>query len=455
MAAALPVISADPDGHAGLMGVGLISAALYGTCLALGVASLAHTGFRMLRAEEDRYRLLAEATSDVVTCHGVDGTVRFASPAAEQLFGIPAKKLLGHGLVDRVHVADRPALLHALTDAAATCGAREAEFRALRPDADGVGTDVWIELRCRPLERSARASFTLPSATVAVMRDITERKAQQQALESARGEAEWANAGKSRFLATVSHELRTPLNAIIGFSDMLLHDSPTPLDPARRRDYAQLIKDSGAHLLAVVNSILDMAKLETGNFAIAPEALAPAPSIAQCCELMELSARGGGVALVTRVPAELPAVRADRRAVHQILINLISNAIKFTPRGGAVTVSANAEAQWVALTVTDTGVGIAEADLPRVGDPFFQSGASYDRRHDGTGLGVSIVKGLVDLHGGRLDIASRLGHGTSVTVRLPRHGARAAAGAGETPAVRKAVRSASLPSQQMRVKKRA
>ena len=169
----------------------------------------------------------------------------------------------------------------------------------------------------------------------------------------------------------------------------------------------------------MVNGILDMSKMETGNFQITPEPFAPRQVIESCCDLLALKAQEAGVALKTRMAGELPEVVADRRALNQILINLISNAIKFTPRGGSVTVGAACEAGRLVLTVEDTGVGIGADDLPRLGEAFFQARASYDRRHDGTGLGLSIVKGLVDLHGGDTDIRSRLGEGTRVTVRLP------------------------------------
>jgi hypothetical protein len=169
----------------------------------------------------------------------------------------------------------------------------------------------------------------------------------------------------------------------------------------------------------VVNGILDMSKMETGNFEITPEPFVPAPAIVSCCDLLALKARDSGVAIKTRIGMSLPEVVADRRAFNQILINLISNAIKFTPRDGRVTVSAHCDGSKLTVVVEDTGVGIGEDDLPRVGEAFFQARASYDRRHDGTGLGLSIVKGLVRLHGGEIAITSRLGKGTQVTVRLP------------------------------------
>jgi cell cycle sensor histidine kinase DivJ len=358
---------------------------------------------------------------DLITRHGRGGAVLFASPAAEPIFGVRPRDLHGSGLLDRVHVADRPAYLTALADAASLRESRSAEFRARRGPLDGMPSFIWIEMRCHPLERACGEEAEI----VAVMREVTARKEQDETVAQARAQAERANLAKSRFLATMSHELRTPLNAIIGFSDLLREES-LMIDARRRRDYARLINDSGRHLLAVVNDILDMSKIETGNFEIFPESVAPARVISECCELLALRAREAGVDLRVTLLAELPQVMADKRALHQIMLNLVSNAVKFTERGGNVAVAARTESGHIVITVEDTGVGIEPEDLPRIGDPFFQARSSYDRRHDGTGLGLSIVKGLVALHGGSIDVQSRVGEGTRVTVALPLDGRNAA-----------------------------
>jgi cell cycle sensor histidine kinase DivJ len=416
----LPPATTQAAEHAALAALGIISAALYATGLALGAESLARTSFWLLCAEEDRYRLLARHITDVITRHGHNGAVLFVSPAAEPLFGIRASELAGHGLFGRVHVADRPAYLTALADAAALGESRSVEFRIRRgSDAEAhAGHFVWVEMRCRALDGAAGTPNAGEREVVAVLRDVSERKVQERAIEIAQAESIRANVAKSRFLATMSHELRTPLNAIIGFSEMLTNDSLV-LDAARKHEYAKVINDSGRHLLSVVNGILDMSKMETGNFEITPEPFMPAQAVASCCDILALKARDAGVELKIRIAADLPEVVADRRALNQILINLISNAIKFTPRGGRVTVSAICDGPKFTVAVEDTGVGIGAEDLLRLGEAFFQARASYDRRHDGSGLGLSIVKGLVGLHGGDIDIRSRLGEGTRVTVRLP------------------------------------
>src|SRR5579862_3890985 len=373
-------------------------------------------------SEEGRCRSLAGGMTDLITRHGRGGAVLFASPAAEPIFGARPRDLHGSGLFDRVHVADRVAYLTALADAASLHESRAAEFRARRGPLGGGAPVrfIWLEMRCHPLEQRGGEA----AEVVAVTREVTARKQEEQAIEEARSQAERANLAKSRFLATMSHELRTPLNAIIGFSDLLREES-LMIDPKRRRDYAQLINESGRHLLSVVNGILDMSKIEAGNFEIYPEPLDCARAIGEGCELLALRAREAGIDLRLAVPDNLPQLTADKRALHQILLNLVSNAVKFTDRGGKVTVAARAESGHILITVEDTGVGIETEDLPHIGDPFFQARSSYDRRHDGTGLGISIVKGLAALHGGSIKVESRIGEGTRVTVALPLEGGKA------------------------------
>ena len=406
------------------MAFGVASATLYAAGLAFSAESLARTGVALLNFEEDRYRLLARNMSDVISRHRRNGAVQFISPAVETMLATPVAQLLGHGLFDRVHVADRPAYLTALSEAARGGDSRSVEFR-LRRDVPRGGERgphhqvdfIWVEMRCRPLEQPSQPATE--AEVVAVMRDVTDRKVQEQALDLARTAAEQADAAKTRFLATMSHELRTPLNAIIGFSEMIVQEEALMLNAARRREYAQLINDSGQHLLSVVNGILDMSKMESGKFEVTPEPFAPHAALINCCSLLALKARENGIDLVTRMPEDLPVMTGDPRAFKQVVLNLVSNAVKFTERGGTVTVSAGIEGARLVLRVTDTGVGIAADDLKRIGDPFFQAGKTYQRRHEGTGLGLSIVKSLVGLHAGELTVESKVDEGTAVTVSLP------------------------------------
>jgi cell cycle sensor histidine kinase DivJ len=409
---------------------GVLSAALYAGAVAIGASALARGSDRVKRITESRYHLLAQNMTDVITRHSRNGAVTFISPAAERLVGVPSAVLLGHGLFEHVHVADRPAFLTAITEAARGRAAA-VEYRLRRgPLASHGGGSaeaafIWVETRCRALGNGRRGSDARPGEVVAVTRDITRNKEDAIELERAHANAERANEAKSRFLATVSHELRTPLNAIIGFSEMLANEQAFELDPVRRQDYARVIHESGQHLLAVVNSILDVSRIEAGHFEIRPEPFAVGALVESCYEMMLLRAEQAGIDLDIEIAPDLPAIVADRIAIRQVLINLISNAVKFTPRGGSVKIAVHLAGSDFLFTVVDTGIGISETDLAQVGSPFFQAANSYDRPYEGTGLGLSVVKGLIGLHGGKLEIKSRLGEGTRVLVRIPReHPAR-------------------------------
>ena len=434
----LDLASAGEHSSGMLAGLGILSASLYATGIALGADSLARANSMRLGLEAEQCRLLAFSLTDVISYHGHGGRITYASPNAQAVLGAPASELQGYGLFDRIHIADRPAYLRALSDAAATGETFEIEFRLRQnpqPGARGgsglpppeATRFIWIEMRCRPFDGGIGGERRASShQVVASMRDVSTRKAGEEALVAARAEAERANAAKSRFLAVMSHELRTPLNAIIGFSDMLGNETELRIDATRRNEYTRLINESGHHLLAVVNEILDMSRLEAGDFEITPEPVRLGAIIASCSELLALKAQEAGVTLRSDMPAGFPEIVADKRAVKQILINLMSNAIKFSDRGGTVTVAARVDGQHILLDVEDSGIGIAADDIARIGNPFFQVRGTYSRQQDGTGLGLSIVKGLVSLHGGDLEVESRPGEGTRMVVRLPLDCERAA-----------------------------
>ena len=401
--------------------VGGLSAMAYAAALAVTVQLVYRRSENAVRAGEERYRLLAENATDMITRHDEKGRVIFASPAALELTGEPAQKLAGEGLFERVHVADRPAYMTALSRALVNGAAMSVEFRLRRASPAETPRYVWVELRCRPVGPTA-VDPNRPGI-VAVTRDISERKAQESELTRTRDEAESASRAKTQFLASMSHELRTPLNAVIGFSEILNRELFGALGEARYRDYARLIHESGEHLLHVVNEILDMSKIEAGKFKIVKEPFDVAPLVKSCCELLRHTAEQRSLSLIMDVTPGIPELAADKRACKQMLLNVISNAIKFTDAGGWVRVSAREADGNVEFSVADNGVGIAEADLPRLGNPFVQAHGAYDRSYDGAGLGLSVVKGLARLHGGRLELKSVLGHGTTVGIVLPLDGA--------------------------------
>ncbi|MCU4178975.1 PAS domain-containing sensor histidine kinase [Bosea sp. BH3] len=375
------------------------------------------------RASDARAQLLLDHVGDLVTWHDANGAVVFANAAARTLAGAEPRDLLGRGLLDRVHIADRPLFLKALNDAAHGEGAATACFRTLFVPQDGearLPVSLWLEMQAYRTDATGSADG---AAIVCVMRDVTARRAFDDERERDHAEALRANDVKGRFLATVSHELRTPLNAIIGFSEMLSGEENGWIDSAKRLEYARIIHASGHHLLEVVNTLLDISKIESGAMAIEREPLDLAAIARDCCALMALRIEGGGIALERVAGPALPLVEGDRRALKQVVLNLLSNAVKFTQPGGRVTLAIVRDGDTVDLSVSDTGIGISAADLPRLGDPFFQVKGPYERVHEGTGLGLSVVRGLVGLHGGRLTVESAPGVGTRVSVRLPVSGA--------------------------------
>ncbi len=252
---------------------------------------------------------------------------------------------------------------------------------------------------------------------VGVIRDASAEQAREAALETARADAEALNLGKSRFLANMSHELRTPLNAIMGFADMMRQRIFGPL-PGRYVEYADLIHDAGAHLLDLINDVLDMSKIEAAKYELALEHLDAREPVSAALRLMRLQADDAGIQLRGLLPSEPLEAEADRRALKQIVLNLVSNALKFTPRGGLVTVSLTRIGGALELSVADTGLGIAAGDLARLGRPYEQAG-DPGQQSKGTGLGLSLVRAFAELHGGEMSIESRLGEGTAVSVRLP------------------------------------
>jgi cell cycle sensor histidine kinase DivJ len=377
-----------------------------------------------------RDRLVFDTIDDLITWHDRSGAILFASPASQTILGLLPRVLKGQGLFERVLVSDRPAYLKAITDVANGLPSASVQFRLTRQDNKGKSSVVWVEMRARRVLET-NDSTDDATAVIAVTRDITRLKQHEAELDAARAQAEAANVSKGRFLATVSHELRTPLNAIIGFSEILANADFDAIDDARRVEYARIVHTSGHHLNEVVGALLDMSKIETGNFDFNPERTDPAEVARSSCDLMRLKAQEAGIALDISIDPGTNQLVADRRALKQIVLNLLSNAVKFTPKGGSVSLALRQDGGHVLFVVSDTGIGIDPVDLPRLGQPFFQAGSSYARRYEGTGLGLSVVKGLVGLHRGSLTIESATDVGTIVTVHLPRDCRDMPSGSGE------------------------
>jgi PAS domain S-box-containing protein len=250
--------------------------------------------------------------------------------------------------------------------------------------------------------------------------DITDLSERERSILAAKEAAEQASRSKTKFLANMSHELRTPLNAIIGFSDMMALAIHGPLGAAAYEQYATDINGSAKHLLSIINDILDIAKIEAGRLDLIEEETPVAHLCEVALKLMQDRAKEQGVALNVEIGPHLPNVVIDQRAIRQVLLNLLSNAVKFTKPGGEVTLRAQLSLEnELLLQVCDTGIGMREEDLNRVLEPFVQVDNELTRRFEGTGLGLSLSKQLIELHGGRLGIVSKPNFGTTVTIYLP------------------------------------
>lgn len=236
-----------------------------------------------------------------------------------------------------------------------------------------------------------------------------------KALEAAAASSQ----SKSQFLATMSHELRTPLNAIIGFSEILATELFGPLGNERYRDYANDVRESGSHLLSLINDILDFSKVDAGQLKLENENLAPDQVISEALRMMRQQGEQQGIRLEAKIDPELPLLYCDHRRVRQVLLNLLSNALKFTPSGGSVIVSAFCSNDQISLSVADTGIGMSAEDIPKALERFGQIDGALNRKYEGTGLGLPLAKGLIELHEGSLAIESELGVGTIVTARFP------------------------------------
>jgi PAS domain S-box-containing protein len=382
----------------------------------VSVIGVCHDVTKQVKAETERkraeemYRMMAEHGSDIIMLHQ-NGKVVFASAALERVLKRKPEEIQGGRYLELVHPDDYEEA-EKLRGHHAPGETRTATYRALHGD----GHYVWLESTTRGVHDEGADAFFREISTA---RDVTERKTQELRMRAAQERAETANRAKSTFLANMSHELRTPLNAIIGFADIMREQMFGPIGNERYREYATLVYDSGQHLLDLITDILDMAKIEAGKLELNLECVDVSGMIADCVRLLHDRATDAHVTMEAVLPECTLPLTADKRAVKQILLNLLSNALKFTPEGGHIFVSATEEENQIALAVRDTGIGIPTEQLPRLGRPFEQVCANASLAKGGTGLGLALVRALAEKHGGNMQISSAEGEGTTVTVRLP------------------------------------
>lgn len=285
------------------------------------------------------------------------------------------------------------------------------EFEMARPD--GETRYVRCQGRCSLSDDGDVSSL------FGIMQDITHHTLYERQLREAKDAAEHAYNAKSQFLANMSHELRTPLNAIIGFSEMMQQQLLGPIGSEKYLDYIAGIRESGEHLLDLISDILDMSKIEAGKYELDLEEINVGKVIRLGLHMMEGKAQEANVKININIDNEDLKIVADRRAVMQILLNLVSNAVKFTKESGTVSIECQEREDYIILKVTDTGIGIPANKLQYITRPFEQAAYHYTREHEGTGLGLAITKDLVELHGGTMHIESTVDVGTTVRVRLP------------------------------------
>jgi PAS domain S-box-containing protein len=365
-------------------------------------------------AERDaRFQAVIDAIPAMISCRDDAGRYVFMNAYQAELFAATPEAARGKTeaeLLGAAGMRDFGEIDRRVLESGLPIGPVEEEWR------DRAGNArLWLTTRV-PL----RASDGAIRHIVTVALDVTQQRAVEQRLMRSADAAEQANRAKAAFLANMSHELRTPLNAVIGFGEMIATAMYGPVGNRKYQEYARDIVDSGRYLLAIITDILDLSKIEAGRFDIVDETVDLHAVFESCERLAAARAENGGVTLAFDAPPDLPMVRGDQRAITQVLVNLISNAIKFTPAGGGVRVAAELLAgEDLQISVSDTGIGMAPEDIRVAMRPFEQLDRGLTKKFEGTGLGLPIAKGLIESHGGQFKIASALNAGTTVTITLP------------------------------------
>jgi PAS domain S-box-containing protein len=358
---------------------------------------------------------VASVTSGVVICDAIqeDQPIVFVNAAFTRITGYSAAEAIGRNCRFLQGRDTDKEGIERMRRAVATGRAITATVRNYRKD----GRTFWNEINISPMRDETGRLIHF----VGILQDVTNRIRTEENLREAKNQAELANRAKSEFLAAMSHDLRTPLNAIIGFSEVMQLELFGPLGAAQYGSYAKDIHESGRHLLEIINDILDLSKIEAGRMELTPEPVDVGEIVEAATRLVSGRANTNGVALNLALTDGLPKLLVDRRAILRVLVNLLTNAVKFTPKGGSVTISATAiEPGGIAIEVADTGIGIAARDLKRVLEPFVQAEDAQSRSQQGTGLGLPIAKGLVEQSGGEFRLESELDRGTTVKLRLPK-----------------------------------
>ena len=360
---------------------------------------------------ESRLRAIMENVAEGIITVDSDGRIESVNPAAERVFGLIASEAVGRSFEMILAEPGAPdAIRQHLERADGGRAILLNEMIGRRKDGSTFPMDIAV----------GEARIGDQRMMTAVVRDATFRKAAEEALRAAKEGAEKASETKTEFLAHVSHELRTPLNAIIGFSDMFRTETLGPLGSAKYLEYADYIQVSGQHLLALINDILDFSKAEAGKLDLSDGEVCITHAIEVCVQMVKTTADEQGVVISRDIETGLPHLMADERRIWQILLNLLSNAVKFNCAEGQIKVHAIVGADdAIRITVSDTGVGMAKDDIIKALTPFVQLDLTMIRRHDGSGLGLSLTQHLVELHGGELRIDSEPGVGTTAVVRFP------------------------------------